>query len=144
MLTSCTFGDVPRKVTDEIFRMEESSLRAVLEHPDTVDALAEGGLAGPSGNSPSSLQVWTMQLSCSVVVVESDEGELVVVDIELLLSFSREAEKTKGTRAKRNSFMVDNLGFLDFDDLLATVALASVAPLFYTSPPRLIKAAYFT
>ena len=29
--------------------MEESSLRAVLEHPDTMDALAEGGLAGALG-----------------------------------------------------------------------------------------------
>ena len=84
-----------------------------------------------------------MQLSCSVVVVDS-EGELVAVDIELLLSFSREAERTKGTRAKRSSFMVGYLGFSDLDDLLATVALACVAPLFYISPPRLIKAAYFT
>ena len=84
-----------------------------------------------------------MQLSCSVVVVDS-EGELVAVDIELLLSFGREADRTKGTRAKRSSFMVGNLGFLDLEDLLATVALVSVAPLFYISPPGLIKEAYFT
>ena len=50
MLTSSlTSRDVPGKVTDEIFRMEEGSLRAVLEHPDTMDALAEGGVAGTLG-----------------------------------------------------------------------------------------------
>ena len=87
-----------------------------------------------------------MQLSCSVVVVDS-EGELVafdIFDIALLPSFSREAERTKGTRAKRSSFMVGNLAFLDLENLLATVTLACVAPLFYISPPRLIKEAYFT
>ena len=101
------------------------------------------GSQEPSGNRPSSLQVWTTQFSCSVVVVES-EGELVAVDIELLLSFGREAERMIGTRAKRSSFMVGNLAFLDLENLLATVALACVAPLFYISPPGLIKEAYFT
>ena len=46
MLTSHTSRNVPGKVTDKVFRMEESSLRAMLEHPDTVDALAEGGVTG--------------------------------------------------------------------------------------------------
>ena len=58
----------------------------------------------PSGNSPSSLQVWLLQLSCSVVVVCS-EGELVV-------SFAREAERATGIRAKRSSFMVDDFGLV--------------------------------
>ena len=49
MLTSHTSRNVPGKVTDKILRMEKSSLRAVLEEPDTVDALAEGGLAGALG-----------------------------------------------------------------------------------------------
>lgn len=56
----------------------------------------------PSGKSPSSLQMCTLQLSCSVVVVCS-EGEVVV-------SFARDAERAKGIRAiraKRNSFIVD-------------------------------------
>ena len=66
----------------------------------------------PSGNRPSSLQVWLLQLSCSVVVVPS-EGELVVV------SFAREAERAAGIRAKQSqrqrgqsSFMVDNLNMV--------------------------------
>ena len=62
----------------------------------------------PSGNSPSSLQMWILQLSCSVVVVGSSEGLLVVVGIELLLSFAREAERANGIRAKRISFIVDD------------------------------------
>ena len=49
MLTSHTSRNVPGKVTYKIFRMEESSLRAMLEHSDTVDALAEGGLTGALG-----------------------------------------------------------------------------------------------
>ena len=83
-----------------------------------------------------------MQLSCSVVVVDSEE-ELVAVDIELLLSFSREAERAKGTRANRSSFMVGNLAFLDLEDLLATVALACVAPLFYTALHQTDKGSIF-
>ena len=65
----------------------------------------------PSGNSPSSLQMWFLQFSCSVVVACS-EGELVV-------SFTREAERAAGIRAKRSSFMVDNLNLviLSFLDL---------------------------
>ena len=65
----------------------------------------------PSGNSPSSLQMWFLQFSCSVVVVSS-EGELVV-------SFAKEAERATGIRAKRSSFMVDNfnLVFFNFLDL---------------------------
>ena len=60
----------------------------------------------PSGKSPSSLQVWILQLSCSVVVVSSD-GELVVV------SFASEAERAKGIRAKkRSSFMVDDFNLV--------------------------------
>ena len=49
MLTSRTSRDVPGKVADEILRMEESSLDAVFENPDTVGALAEGFLAGTLG-----------------------------------------------------------------------------------------------
>ena len=49
MLTSRTSRDVPGKVADEILRMEESSLDAVFENPDTVGALAEGFLAGALG-----------------------------------------------------------------------------------------------
>ena len=49
MLTSRTSRDVPGKVADKILRMEESSLPAVLENPDTVGALAEGFLAGTLG-----------------------------------------------------------------------------------------------
>ena len=49
MLTSRTSRDVPWKVTDKIVRMEEGSLRAVLENPNPVGALAEGGLAGSLG-----------------------------------------------------------------------------------------------
>ena len=49
MLTGRTSRDVPGKVTDEILRMEESSLEAVFENPDTVGALAEGFLAGALG-----------------------------------------------------------------------------------------------
>ena len=109
----------------------------------------------PSGNNPSSLQMWFLQFSCSVVVVSS-EGELVV-------SLAREAERARGIRAKRRNFMVDDLNlvlelsgfggslgpcgfslcFLDSAVLLATVTLSCVAPLFYTALPKLIKA-YFT
>ena len=46
MLTGRTSRDVPGKVTDEILRMEESSLDAVFENPDTMGALAKGFLAG--------------------------------------------------------------------------------------------------
>ena len=65
----------------------------------------------PSGNSPSSLQMWFLQFSCSVVVVCS-EGEFVV-------SLAREAERATGIRAKRSSFMVEklNLVILSFIDL---------------------------
>ena len=59
----------------------------------------------PSGKRPSSLQMCTLQLSCSVVVVCS-EGEVVV-------SFAREAERAKGIRAKkRSSFMVDDFNLV--------------------------------
>ena len=109
-------------------------------------------LQEPSGNSPSSLQMWFLQFSCSVVVVSS-EGELVV-------SFAKEAERATGIRAKRSSFMVENLNlvilsFLDLEVLLkfswlwwllleiSSVTLACVAPLFYTELPKLIKT-YFT
>ena len=44
-----TARNIPGKVTDKVFRMEESSLGAMLEHPDTVDALAEGGVTGALG-----------------------------------------------------------------------------------------------
>ena len=54
----------------------------------------------PSGKSPSSLQMWFLQFSCSVVVVSS-EGELVV-------SLAREAERARGIRVKRRNFMVEN------------------------------------
>ena len=54
-----------------------------------------------------------MQDSCSVVVVVV----IVVVvaaaaDIALLSSFATEAESAKGIRARRISFMVDNLNLL--------------------------------
>ena len=38
-LTSCTARDVPGKSADQILRMEESSLDAVLEDADTMVAL---------------------------------------------------------------------------------------------------------
>ena len=60
--------------------MEEGSLGAVLENLDTVEYGRSGRRRprrSPSGNRPSSLQMWTMQLSCSVVVVASE----VVTDI---------------------------------------------------------------
>ena len=76
------------------------------------------------------------------------------------MSLAREAERATGIRAKRSSFMVDNLNlvilsFLDLEVLLkfswlwwllleiSSVTLACVAPLFYTALPKLIKA-YFT
>ena len=43
---SHTARNVPGKVTDKILRMEESSLYTALESPDTMVALAVGGLAG--------------------------------------------------------------------------------------------------
>ena len=52
MLPSPTSRDVPGKVTDAILGVEEGSLGAVLEHPDTMDALAEGLLAGALGEQP--------------------------------------------------------------------------------------------
>ena len=73
------------------------------------------------------------------------------------MSFAREAERAKGIRAKRNSFIVENfnrrlasfslegffalvVAFLDLQVLLSTVSLACVAPLFYTTLTKLIKA----
>ena len=46
MTTIHTARNVPGKVTDKILRMEESSLYTALESPDTMIALAVGGLAG--------------------------------------------------------------------------------------------------
>ena len=75
------------------------------------------------------------------------------------MSFAREAERATGIRAKRSSFMVENLNlvilsfidlevpfsdflvgcsssFLNSKVLLVTVALTCVAPLFYTALPN--------
>ena len=49
MFTSPTSRDVPGKVAYKILRMEEGSVDAVLENPDTVGALAEGRLTGALG-----------------------------------------------------------------------------------------------
>ena len=49
MLTCPTSRDVPGKVAYKILRMEEGSVDAVLENPDTVGALAEGRLTGALG-----------------------------------------------------------------------------------------------
>ena len=67
-----------------------------------------------SGNSPSSLQVCILQLSCSASVVVGSGGEMVV-------SLASEAERATGIRAKRSSFiMADdlNLVLIDLEVLL--------------------------
>ena len=99
------------------------------------------GSQDPSGNSPSSLQVCILQLSCSASVLVGSGGEMVV-------SLTKEAERATGIRVKRSSFiMADDLNllvfcliwrfscacpasFLDLQALLATVTRACVAPLF--------------
>ena len=67
MLTCPTSRDVPGKVAYKILRMEEGSVDAVLENPDTVGALAEGRLTGALGEEAvllADVHLATLLLCC--------------------------------------------------------------------------------